>query len=158
MANPQESANFPRLVSRNAAERRIASAISLFVGRGRQFSIKQASNGSGVPDRLIESAKCDPDSGDFRALNAGDLLSLSAFLGPEFTSEWIGLANQGAFWLPDTDETPPGDLAADNSDDNATLVRAAIDGVFDGEERPVLRKVGLRMVSRGAALASLAAA
>ncbi len=152
-----ESANFPRLVSRSAAELAVRSALNLFIGRGKQFSVKQASNGSGVPDRLIECAKCDPESTDFRPLSLGDLLSLSKFIGPEFTCEWMKEADQGAFWLPEADETPPGILAADLSEDTAAVVRAAADNGFDPDERKQLRPVGIRMMSRGAQLAGMAA-
>jgi hypothetical protein len=155
--NATESANFPRLVSRTEAERLIAKALRLFIGRGKQFSVKQAANGSGVPDRLIEAAKTDPDDPEHRALSLGDLLSLSAFIGPAFTCEWLGAAHQGALWLPDADETPPGQIAADNAEDNATVTRAAIDGKFDRDERTKLRPVGVRMMTRGAQLAGLAA-
>lgn len=158
MTNVTEKANFPRLVSRSAADRAIAAALGLFIGRGKQFTVKQASNGSGVPDRLIECAKCDPDSGDFRALSTGDLLSLSKFIGPEFTCEWVRLADQGAFWLPEADDTPPGAIAADLSEDTANVVRAAVDGSFDRAEKRSLRPVGLRMMARGAQLAELGAA
>jgi hypothetical protein len=149
------SADFPLLVSRNAAREAVGEALRLFVGRGKRFSVKQLANGTGVKDRVIECAMARPDDPDCRPLKICELLSIASFLGPVFTSEIIKLAMQGAFTLPDTDDTPPGEIAADNSDDNATLTRAALDGEFDDVERPVLRVVGKRMMVRGAALAAL---
>lgn len=149
------SADDGPLVSRSSARLKIREAIRLYVGRGRRYSVKQLSNATGIADRVIECAMADPDDGDFRPLPLEALLSISAFLGPEFTTEWLKLSDQGAYLLPDSDETPPGVLAADNSEDNARVVRAAADGVFDGPEIQVLRPVGLRMMARGAQLAAL---
>lgn len=149
------SANFPPLVSRERSANTIRSALRLFIGRGRQFSVKQVSNATGVKDRVIESAMCDFDNADWRPLSIEALLSLSAFLGPVFTNEWLTLSDQGAFHLPDF-EPKPGDLAADNSDDNATLTRAAKDGAFDDAECAELGEAGCRMIERGTMLVSLA--
>lgn len=145
------SANFPLLVSREHAGNTIGSALRLYVGRGRQYSVKQLSNGTGVKDRVIECAMCDAASVDYRPLPPEALLSISLFLGAEFTAEYLALAKQGAFELPE-DDLPPGVIAADNAEDNAVVTRAAIDGVFDSAEKPDLKVVGVRMVGRGAQL------
>lgn len=148
------SANFPLLVSREQAGNKIGVALRLFVGRGRRYSVKQLANGTGVKDRIIECAMTDAGSVDYRPLPPECLLSLIAFLGADFTNEFLHLAGQGAFELPD-EEPDPGTLAADNSDDNATVTRAAIDGKFDEHERPDLKVVGSRMVTRGSQLVAL---
>lgn len=151
------SANLSPLISRERCGNEINNALRLYVGRGRRYSVKQLSNATGIKDRVIECAMCDAASVDYRPLPIEALVSIAGFLGPDFTSEWLALAGQGAFDLPDADDTPPGALAADNSDDNATLVRAAIDGKFDDDEKPDLKVVGTRMVSRGMMLRSIAA-
>lgn len=148
------SANFPLLVSREQAGNKIGAALRLFVGRGRRYSVKQLANGTGVKDRIIECAMTDAGSVDYRALPPECLLSLMAFLGAHFTNEFIHLAGQGAFELPE-EEPDPDPPAADNSDDNATVTRAAIDGKFDEHERPDLKVVGSRMVTRGSQLVAL---
>lgn len=66
-----------------------ARALRLFIGRGKRYSVKQASNGSGVKDRMIECAMAGPDNTDWRPLPTGALQSLMAFLGPDFISEWL---------------------------------------------------------------------
>lgn len=149
------SANFPLLVSREQAGNTIGRALRLYVGRGRQYSVKQLSNATGVKDRVIECAMCDPASVDFRPLPSEALLSIALFLGSPFSSEWMALARQGTFDLPDADDPAPIALAADSCDDTAKLTRAAIDGRFDDDETPDLRVVGVRMMSRGAQLAAL---
>lgn len=149
-----DSANLCLLVSREHAGNKIGAALRLFVGRGRRYSVKQLANGTGVKDRLIECAMTDAGSVDYRPLPPECLLSLMAFLGSDFTNEFLPLAGQGAFDLPD-DEPNPGVVATDNADDNAVVVRAAIDGKFDNDERRDLKVVGSRMVTRGSQLVAL---
>ena len=151
------SADLTALVSRNAAGEALSKALRLVVGRGKRWSVKEVESGAGVPARMIESYLCHPDQADWRPAKLAEALSLARFLGPEFTSEWLVLAEQAAFWLPEPEDTPPGEMAADNADDSATLTRAALDGVFDRCERPGLKVVGKRMMARGATLARLAA-
>lgn len=64
------------------------------------------------------------------------------------------IAHHGAFDLPD-DEPNPGDLAADNSDDNADLTRKALDGTFEDNCPRELVGLGTRMMSRGAKLVAV---
>lgn len=97
----QSSADLPLLVSREQGENAFADAMRLYVGRGRRYSVKQLSNGTGVKDRLIECAMCASGTVDFRPLNMGAQLSIMKFLGPDFTSEWIKLAGQVAFHKPE---------------------------------------------------------
>jgi hypothetical protein len=149
----QQSADFSPLVSRSAARSAIRDALRLYVGRGRRYSVKQLSNATGVPDRLIECAMADVDSTEYRPLAYECLFSIALFLGSDFTSEWLKLARQAAFDLPDED-LPPGALAADTVDDAAVVTRAALDGEFKPHERPDLRVVGRRMVTRGMRLAA----
>lgn len=148
------SANFPLLISREQAGNKIGAALRLYVGRGRRHSVKQLANATGVKDRVIECAMAEAGSLDYRPLPPECLLSIAMFLGADFTNEWLGLAEQGAFNLPD-DDPCPGTVATENSDDNATVVRAAIDGQFDQNERRELKVVGSRMVSRGSQLVAL---
>jgi hypothetical protein len=146
------SANLSPVVSRNCARSHLRDALRLFIGRGRRYSVKQAANGSGVKDRVIECAMEDPDSVEYREPHLEAILSLSGFLGPEFTCEWLHLAHQGAFWLPENEDLPPGAIAADSVEDSAVVARAACDGKFGDEEKPDLRVVGTRMMARGAHL------
>lgn len=155
MTQRSNSADNSPLVSRTKLYAAVAKGLRNEIGRGKRYTVKEVSNHTGVPDRMIECAKVDPDNLDWRPLSFEYVMSLSSFLGPVFTSEWLSAAQQGAFWLPEGDEMPPGELAADNADDNATITRAARDGVFDQKERKELRPVGLRMVSRGAQLVAL---
>lgn len=150
-----QSANNQLLVSRIEARAAFGNALRLYVGRGRRYSVKQLSNATGVPDRTIESVMADPLSGEYRKPDLGEILSLTSFLGAEFTSEWLSRAGQAAFDLPEQDDTPPGALAADEAEDAAQLARCAADGDFTGDG-PVLRPVALRMVARGMKLARVA--
>lgn len=153
----QSSANNNALISRSTAREAFGKALRLYVGRGKRYSVKQLSNGTGIPDRIIECAIADPWGGDYRDPRLDAVLSLSAFLGPDFTTEWLSLAGQGAFELPDDEETPPGIVAADQSDDTAAITRCAADGCF-GNDAATLRPVGLRLIARGHKLAAVKAA
>lgn len=150
------SANFPLLISREQAGNKIGAALRLFVGRQRRYSVKQLANGTGVKDRLIECAMADAGSLDYRPLPPECLLSIAMFLGADFTNEWLGLAEQGAFDLPDETEPPPGILAADVAGDSAEIARRAADGEFCGDDRKHLRAVGQRKIERGMRLVAMA--
>lgn len=150
MTHRSNSADIPLLVSRNQLGHKVAEALNLFVGRGRRYSIKQLSNATGVKDRMIECAKCDPDkSEDWRPLKPEELLSISMFLGADFTSEWLGLAQQGAFDVPDEDTPPAMRLAVDSAEDNAKLLRIAADNAITDDERGDAAAIGWRKIQRG---------
>lgn len=95
------SANDLLLVSRNSAREKVRDALRLYVGRGRRYTVKELSNGTGVADRLIESAMCDVDSPDYRPLAHEALLSIVKFLGASFASHYLELSGLGAFELMD---------------------------------------------------------
>jgi hypothetical protein len=158
MASAPQSADNSLLISRSAANETFRDALRMFVGRGKRYSVKQLSNGCGIKDRMIESFMAPVDSAEWRKPDLEEVLSIASFIGPDFTTELLEPAQQGAFWLPDADDTPPGAMAADASEDTAKVVRAAIDGTFDATEKPELKVVGRRMMQRGASLAALAAA
>lgn len=147
------SANETPLVSRERVGNEINAALRLFVGRGRRYSVKQLSNATGVKDRVIECAMCDAATIDYRPLPLEALVSIAGFLGPEFTCEWLKLAQQGAFWLPETGGDSPARMAADVADDAAAVVRAGMDDHFDADERKALRPVGRHLMAVGAKLA-----
>lgn len=144
------SANKEPTVSRERIGNALRSALRLYVGRGRRYSVKQLSNATGVPDRTIECAMCDPAGTDWRPLPLDALLSITAFLGADFTNEWLHLAEQGAFDLPD-DEPSPGNVASEIAEDSAAVVRDIHAG--GGAD---LRAIGSRLVCNGKALVSMA--
>lgn len=151
------SANYTLLVSRERLANAIRESLRLQVGRGRRYTVKDFHRATGVPARMIESAMCEVGSPDWRPLKAEELLSIAAFLGPDFTNEWLHFAGQGAFDLPD-DEPSPGDLAIEGAEDSAAVVKAAMDGQFCEKERADLRVIGARKIRRGQQLVALASA
>lgn len=97
-----ESRNFgggDLLVSRALIRETMRGALRLYVGRGRRYSVKELSNGTGVADRLIESAMCDVDSPDYRPLAHEAFASIAKFLGPGFASAYLAPSGLGAFEL-----------------------------------------------------------
>src|SRR6185437_6257593 len=96
-----ESRNGELLVSRTAWRDSVRKALCLYVGRGRRYTVKELSNATGVPDRIIECAKLDPDDPDYRPLREENLASVGKFLGASFVSLWLEPLELGAFELAD---------------------------------------------------------
>lgn len=146
------SAEIQPLVSREQVENAFHKALCMFVGRGKRHRAEDVATGAGIHRRTLDCYRGYPvGHPDWRPLDNGQKFSIASYVGADLTAAWIGLIGQGAFNLPDI-EPDPGELAADNSDDNAVVVRAAIDGKFDRQERAELKHVGARMVTRGAQL------
>ena len=121
--NAPMSADFGLLVSRNAVRERLRDALRLYVGRGRRYSVKELSNGTGVPDRLIESAMCEVDNPDFRPLSHEALASIAKFLGAPFVSHYLELSGLGAFELMDGQIPLPKVLASADTPEDASEER-----------------------------------
>lgn len=152
----KQSADMSPLVSREQAGNEIGKALRLYVGRGRRYSVKQLSNATGVKDRVIECAITDPASVDYRPLSLEALLSITKFLGADFTCEWLGLADQGAFDLPD-EETPPAmRMAIDSTTDSTKLLHIAADDLIDRDESTEAAAIGRRKISQGMTLVAAA--
>ena len=149
------SADNDPLVSRSAANETFRNAIRLFVGRGKRYSVKQVSNGTGIKDRMIESFMAQVDSSDWRKPDLEEVLSIASFIGPDFTCELIALCQQGAFWLPDDEDPNPGDMALGASEDTTEILRRAADGEFCAKDRAELAVVGRRKVERGMQLMAM---
>jgi hypothetical protein len=119
MASLPESADNPLLVSRNVVREKMRDALRLYVGRGRRYSVKELSNGTGVADRLIECAMCDVDNPDFRPLSHEALASIAKFLKAPFVSHYLELSGLGAFELMDGQIPLPKVLASADADEPA---------------------------------------
>lgn len=151
------SADIFPLVSRNAATEAFRNALRLYVGRGRRYSVKQLETGSGVPARMIESYVAPVHSTEFRLPPIEAILSLSKFLGAEFTTEWLVLAGQGAFDIPDGDDDV--DELAEEADGLSAEVRRARSPKSPGGqnivpiERESIKRRGRRVCSMARAVA-----
>jgi hypothetical protein len=94
------------LISRNLCYERLASALKLHVGRGRRYTVRELSEGAGVPERSIECALYQPHQAEFRPLRLEYVLSLYKFLGASFASHYLEVAGLGAFELMDEQPLP----------------------------------------------------
>jgi hypothetical protein len=124
------------LVSRNAIREKQRAALRLYVGRGRRYSVKELSDGSGVPARAIEAAMCFIDDENYRPLSLENLASLCSFLRAPFASAFLELSGLGAFELMDGQIPLPNvltaaDQAEDVSEERKRLIRrlAELEGV-----------------------------
>ena len=137
MNAPQSAANFRPLISRNCIGETIRDALHLYVGRGRRYSTPSLSRATGVPERCIEAAKCEPDDPEYRPLKLEDLASLIKFLGAPFASAILEPTALGAFELMDGQPPLPKVLTATKAQEDAEqerkrLIRrlAELDGVL----------------------------
>jgi len=151
------SANLSLLVSRELIGNKVGKALSIYIGRGKRYTVKELMRGTGVPDRLIECAMHPVGHVDYRHLKVEHIFSLMGFLGADFTSDLLASVEQGAFDLPDESDPPPGVLAADVATDSAEIARLAADGEFDADDRKRLAVVGRRKIERGMTLVEMAA-
>lgn len=147
--NAKPSAGIEPVVSRNEFFTAFSKALRLSVGRDCRYSYKEAQRKSGVNERMIEAYRYEPGHPEHRPAPIEDIISLSRALGPEFTADWLGLANQGAFWLPEPDEGPLTRAAVDAVHDAAELSEIAERG---GSNVTELRGLASRMMVRGATL------
>lgn len=113
------AANFTPLISRNRIGETIRDALHLHVGRGRRYSVRALSEATGVPERCIEAAKCEPDDPEYRPLKLEDLASLTKFLGASFASAFLEPAGLGAFELSGQPPLPKVLASADAQEDTA---------------------------------------
>jgi hypothetical protein len=137
------------LVCGDELDQWVRDALRQFVSRGRRFSVKELSNKTGVPDRMIESAIAALDSEDFRPLKREYLFSILKFLGAQFTTELLLKVGQGAFDLPETEPQMPGELVAECANDTAEVAHRAADGEFCPDDHRALKSIGQRSVARG---------
>jgi hypothetical protein len=124
------------LVSRNAIREKQRAALRLHIGRGRRYSVKEASEGSGVPSRAIEAAMCFIDDENYRPLTLENLASLNSFLGASFASHHLEICGLGAFELMDGQPPLPKVLTSapaneDTAEERKRLIRrlAELEGV-----------------------------
>lgn len=112
MASQVLAADFGGLVSRNLGYERLAFALRLHCGRGRRFTVRDVSEGAGVPERAIECAMYQPHQAEFRPIRLEYLLSLNKFLGAAFASIYLETSGLGAFELMDGEPPLPKMLAS----------------------------------------------
>ena len=98
-ANFGESNSRTLLVSRSLIGECVRDALHLNVGRGRRYTVRELSEATGVPERCIEAAKCEPHDPEYRPLTLENLASLIKFLGAPFASAFLAPAGLGAFEL-----------------------------------------------------------
>lgn len=156
MTADTESAEKSLLISHSVAWSDWTRALNIFVGRGKRYKVEEVRKGTGICATMIYGWLTGEGDDNWRNPGAGHILSMIAFLGPEFTSELIGRCEQGAHWLPEAETTPPGHLAADLAEANAEVARRAADGTLCDQDRKELRPHGRKLMVVGAQLAGLA--
>lgn len=99
-----DAAELEPLITREQAENTFRKALALFIGRGRQYSVVQVANAIGCkPKAIYDFIGYPAGHYDHRPLHFGLILSLTSFLGPRFTNEWLILCDQQASERGETD-------------------------------------------------------
>ncbi|EPR09785.1 hypothetical protein M527_06560 [Sphingobium indicum IP26] len=156
MTGTSNSAGISPNVSRTAIYRAFGAALRLYVGVGKRHRYKEIERGAGVSARMIEAYRHEPEHHEWREPKIEEILSVAGFIGPDFLNEILPeLIGQGVFWVPDESEPPPGQFAADASEDTTEIVRRAADGVFCADDRKHLAAVGRRQIERGQVLVAM---
>lgn len=114
MATAARSVNFEQddvhtsepLVSKEEIRERVRKNLHLHIGRGRRFSVDDASLGSGVPKRCIQAAMAPINDESYRPLSLENMASLDKFLGAAFASARLELSGLGTFELMDGQQPP----------------------------------------------------
>lgn len=114
MASLCNAAGIEPLVSRSKHWEAVTRALNMFVGRGKKFSNADCEAGAGVPARMMECYRQQPDAQEWRPIKPEEFASLICFIGPGFSGAYLAAINsgQGAYWLP----TGEGDVATLNTD------------------------------------------
>lgn len=112
MASAVQSVNFDEqpvrkpLISRHTINEKVRDALHLYAGRGCRYSVAALAEATGVPERCIEAAKCEPDDPNHRPLALEYLASIAKFLRDPFASAFLEPCDLGAFELNDQPPLP----------------------------------------------------
>jgi len=95
------------LLSDDAADEAVYRALTLFIGRGKRFSVEDIETGT---NRLITASTVSkwitPNVGERRRPRGSCLLLLCQFIGVEFTNKLLGPIGQGGRDLNPTPDAP----------------------------------------------------
>lgn len=149
------SAGFSPRVSRDAAHEAVRQGLLAHLWPCGTWTVKRLGNETGVPDRLIECAKVEVGSPEWRALPFERVLSIAAVLGPTFTNEWLSLVHQGSFEMLTAIEQTPGEATAALACELAEFTVYAADNRISVDERPKVLALSSRLKRHARALAAL---
>jgi hypothetical protein len=152
MATVDKSANNTPLVSRDDVVGPLRKALSIYVGIGKRYSVKELCRGTGVDARVIETWQSSGE--DYREPKLSAILSVAKFLGPDFTADILAIVGQGAFALP-TGAIDCAELMKGATSSAGLVVACLADGDCSADDARVLPAVGRRMVADGMALAAV---
>lgn len=133
-----------RMLTPEAADDHVHRTLSLFMGRGRRFSVEEVSIGTGIADRTL-SAMIAASPEARRRPSACHILMLASFFGVEFTERLLAPIGQGARDL-DPAADAPGAIVATLITGAAEFARAGQDGAFCNRDRHELADDAASMI------------
>lgn len=116
-------------ISPEAADEAVHRALTLFIGRGRAWSVTDIEAGTGIPVSTVQKW-ITPDPLERRRPKGCHLLLIAQFVGVAFTDKLLGPIGQGGRDL-DAREGTPGHVIAHLAAGGAAFAEAGADGRFD---------------------------
>lgn len=123
----------------------IFRALTLCMGRGREFSVDDVEMGTGIKGRTLNSyIAADPDA---RKVPSGDkLLRLMSFFGTPFTTKLIARGGMGAFNLVPQPGDPE-EIIATLMDTTHEFTRRGLDRVYCNNDQGALEPVADKAIA-----------
>lgn len=122
----------------------IHRAISLRMGRGREYSVEDVGTGTKIPARTLASYIA---AGDNRRTPSGPaLLRLMGFFGAEFTTKVLSLVGMGAFYL-EPEPNDPAIVIATLVEGASHFARRGADRVYCHNDQGALEPIADEMIA-----------
>lgn len=141
----QPSANNPLVISRTRLDMAVYDMLRLFVGRGKRWRVVELAAASGVPERMIESARIEPGSPEHRSLDREQLASVMSVMGVDGQSVILSVMGTAARELNPL-PLDPAKLVALLVEGGAEFAKRGIDGLFCNVDRGALRPFADSMI------------
>lgn len=121
------------LIAPEEADAAVWRALTLFIGRGRRYSVEDVATGTGIPGNTI-AKWLTPDPLQRRRPKGCHLLLVAQFIGVAFTNKLLGPIGQGGRELEAADDAP-GRVIARLAAASAKFAELGADGAFDHVDR-----------------------
>lgn len=117
------------LITPEEADRAIYRALTLFIGRGRRYSVEDIAIGTGIPGSTI-AKWLTPDPLQRRRPKGSHLLVIRQYIGVEFTNKELEAIGQGGRALH-AEEGSPGLVMAHLTRDLAQIAGCGVSGSWN---------------------------
>lgn len=139
------SADKAPAISRTRLDLAVHDMLRFLCGRGKKWRVVDLAGSSGVPERAIECARCEPGDPEHRPLDREQLLSIMSALGIDGQNYILSLMGTAAHERNPVALTPA-ELVARLLEGGAEFAKRGIDGIFCNTDRGDLRPFADAMI------------